>query len=209
MEIKKKFLFYILIVFVLVNFSAYGNEIKTIAIVNNTTITTYDLFKKVEAIKILTKKKITISHQNYILDQLIENEIKKIEIDKNKINIANNIIKKISDEKILSYKLENPPNFLKQYIFYETKLENEWNKLINIKFSNKLSLNTNEIESVIKSKNLSDSEVENLILIQKNRKLNSISKSYFNSIKRNAFVKKLLWNQFVFFWQILMVLMKK
>ena len=192
MEIKKKFLFYTLIVFVLVNFSAYGNEIKTIAIVNNTTITTYDLFKKVEAIKILTKKKITISHQNYILDQLIENEIKKIEIDKNKINIANNIIKKISDEKILSYKLENPPNFLKQYIFYETKLENEWNKLINIKFSNKLSLNTNEIESVIKSKNLSDSEVENLILIQKNRKLNSISKSYFNSIKRNAFVKKLL-----------------
>ena len=192
MKIKKKFLFYILIVFVLVNSSAYGNEIKTIAIVNNTTITTYDLFKKVEAIKILTNKKITISHQNYILDQLIENQIKKIEIDKNKINIANNVIKKITDEKILSYKLENPPNFLKQYIFYETKLENEWNKLINIKFSNKLSLNTNEIESVIKSKNLSDSEVEKLILIQKSRKLNSISKSYFNSIKRNVFVKKLL-----------------
>ena len=48
---------------------------------------------------------------------------------------------------------------------------------------------TNEIEEIMKSKNINDKNMDQITVIEKNKKLNVFSKVYFNEIKKKYFIQ--------------------
>ena len=60
-----------------------------------------------------------------------------------------------------------------------------------MKYSQQLYVNTDEINQIIKSKNLKEEDREKIISIEKNKKLNIYSKTFFNQIKVKYLIKYL------------------
>ena len=165
-------------------------EIKILATVNNQAISNYDLFIEVKSQELLNNRTINKSQYRQILKQMIdevirESEIKKnnISADKKAVNVKiNEILSKFSDE----IKLDD---HIKSNI--KSKIENsiKWNNLILIKFRNKIEINTSEIDQIIKSKGLNEQEKDRITMLEKNKKLQVFSKTYFNEVKKKYFVK--------------------
>ena len=66
-----------------------------------------------------------------------------------------------------------------------------WNRLITILFSRKLEINMNELEENIKNKNIDIEKKEEMIRIEKTKKINIISKTFYNEIKRKYLIKNI------------------
>ena len=66
-----------------------------------------------------------------------------------------------------------------------------WNKLITILFSRKLEINMNELEENIKNKNIDIKNKEKLIKIEKTKKINIISNTFYNEVKRKYLIKNI------------------
>ena len=179
-------LFFILFSFV----ETKSLEIKVLATVNNQAISNYDLFVEIKLQELLNKKPINKSQHRQILQQMIDETIRESEVKKNSISAdkkavnvkTNEILSKFSDE----IKLNDQIKFN-----ITSKIENsiKWNNLILNKFRNKIQINTNEIDQIIKSKDLNEQELERVTLIEKNKKLQVFSKTYFNEIKKKYFIK--------------------
>jgi len=165
-------------------------EIRTLAVINDESISSYDLEKSIKALEEMSQKKIEKQKYSLILDNLISNKIKSIEINKNKINIDNKIINNQLYEKYPSINKAKISKNLKDYLFNDIKINYAWNILLNRKFSNQLAVNTNEIREILKTRNIPDDKKDDLITIEKNKKLVIISKIYFNKISSGMYVEK-------------------
>ena len=165
-------------------------EIKSIAIVNNYSISNYDLIKTINILEQIKNEKIMKKEYNSILEKLINDKIKIIEIEKNNIEVDNEIINKQLIEKFPNINDSNVSKELRNYLFNDLKMNYQWNILLNRKFSNKLTVNLNEIEEVMKTRNIPDDKKNSFILMEKNKKLVSVSNSYFNEVSSSTYVER-------------------
>ena len=76
-------------------------------------------------------------------------------------------------------------------MFNKVEINMRWNKLITILFSRKLEINMNELEENIKNKNIDIKNKEKLIKIEKTKKINIISNTFYNEVKRKYLIKNI------------------
>lgn len=167
-------------------------EIKNLASINNETITNIDLLQEIKIREILENAKITKSDHAFILQQMIGDKIKKIETDYNKIKISNTLLINQKYNQIQNTKLKEKkvsPSFKKAIII---KIENnyKWNQLISLKYKSKLAINVDEVDEIMKSKKIPEDKRDQIIEIEKSKKLNIFSKTHFNKIKKKYLVRK-------------------
>lgn len=147
-----------------------------------------------------TANKNMIGLNNYLLQNLINRKIKEIEIRKTKIEIseeeilanANIIYKKVynqSKETNSDQKKDDTLDSLKEVIKNNVRIELSWKRLIFLKFARSIDINVNEIEYIKEEKKLNIEQLNNLIEIEKNKKIATYESSYLNEIKNRYLVK--------------------
>jgi len=191
----KKFLFFFFII-VTTTSSVAQNKFEIIAVVNDVSITRLDLSKELTIIKILNNKQSISQDEIYIgLNNLIEEKIKKIEIEKEKLTIDKKTIDNLYYTLIQNLNLNNSnidkitSNLIKEKI----KIDKLWNELVAKKYSWKININMDEINKKIlqNKENIKDVEEtkNNLIIKEKNKKLSVYSKFYLNQLKKKTLIK--------------------
>jgi len=171
-------------------YSANANEIRSIVQVDSYSITNIDLIREITINEILKKRKLSDIEKKGLLKGLVEQKIKEIETGKNNILIDKAIVNKRVVQILSNYNLdENNHKQIKEFMFNKIEINMKWNKLITILFSKKLEINMNEIEEKIKSKNIDINKKEEMIQIEKTKKINIISSTFFNEIKRKYLIK--------------------
>ena len=191
----RKFIFFFFII-VSTSSSIAENKFEIIAIVNDISITRLDLSKELTIIKILNNKQSISQSEMYIgLNNLIEEKIKKIEIEKEKLTIDKKTIDNLYYTLIQNLNLDNSnidkitSNLIKEKI----KIDKLWNELVAKKYSWKININMDEINKKIlenkeKIKNIEETK-NNLIIQEKNKKLSVYSKFYLNQLKKKTLIK--------------------
>ena len=164
-------------------------EIKNVATVNNSSITNYDVIKRVALLEKIQNKKILVEDYYLIIQNLIDEKVKEIEIENNKIKIDMQIVKEQFNKKYPNFNKNQFDNKIKDFLIKKTQIDLQWNVLLNKKFYNKLAVNLSEINEVMKSRNISNDKKEDFILLEKNKKLVSISNNYFNLIKSKTYIE--------------------
>ena len=191
----KRFLFFFFIIVTTTN-SVAENKFEIIAVVNDVSITRLDLSKELTIIKILNNKQSISQDEIYIgLNNLIEEKIKKIEIEKEKLTIDKKTIDNLYYTLIQNLNLNNSnidkinSNLIKEKI----KIDKLWNELVAKKYSWKININMDEINKKIlqNKENIKDVEEtkNNLIIKEKNKKLSVYSKFYLNQLKKKTLIK--------------------
>ena len=191
----RKFIFFFFII-VSTSSSIAENKFEIIAIVNDISITRLDLSKELTIIKILNNKQTISQDEIYIgLNNLIEEKIKKIEIEKEKLTIDKKTINNLYYTLIQNLNLNNSnidkitSNIIKEKI----KIDKLWNELVAKKYSWKININMDEINKKIlqNKENIKDVEQtkNNLIIQEKNKKLSVYSKFYLNQLKKKTLIK--------------------
>ena len=172
--------------------SANANEIKSIVQVNNYSITNIDLIKEIRINQILKNKTFSDTEKRILLKKLIEEKVKELEVDKNNIKVSKADVNKRVTQILSNYQLDDfNQDKIKKYLFNKVEISMRWNKLIRILFSRKLEINMNEIEENIKNKNLDIKKKEEMIQIEKTKKINIISNTFYNEIKRKYLIKNI------------------
>ncbi len=189
----------LLVFFYFINNTAYSKKIEIIAKVDNDIITNIDLYKEYKLYEFISKSKLNLDLQakQRFLNSLINHQIKKSELKKYNINIKKDvIIKRIN--LILKSKNSNADQLknLNLYNFFYDRVETEmkWVELIRKMFRNRLSINTKEVENKLSEnndKNFSKQDYNNLIKLEKNKKMAVYNQTYFNEIKLNYLVNVL------------------
>ena len=170
--------------------SANANEIKSIVQVDSYSITNVDLIKEIRINQILRKRSLSDAEKKVLLKNLIEEKIKEIEVAKNNINVNKSAVDKRVTQILGNYKLDDlDQDKIKKYMFKKVEINMRWNKLITILFSKKLEVNMNEIEENIKNKNIDIGKKEEIIQIEKTKKINIISNTFYNEVKRKYLIK--------------------
>ena len=172
--------------------SANANEIKSIVQVGSYSITNIDLIKEIRINEIIKKRELNGSEKKKLLQNLIEEKIKEIELKKNNIRIDKNVVNKRVNQIIDNYQLDiNNQDKIKKYMFNKVEINMGWNRLITILFSRKLEINMNELEENIKNKNIDIKKKEEMIRAEKTKKINIISNTFYNEIKRKYLIKNI------------------
>lgn len=178
------------IFFLIINFNAHSIEIKPIASINSNLITSYDLYIEIQTLSIISGRKIQINEHRDIISKIIDEKIKELEtkninIERDKDQIErryNSVINKLPTE---IPHIEEIKSNIKQKIVNSVR----WNTLILSTFRNKLEINSKEVDEMMKNQNIDKKNIEEIIISQKNKKLNAISKKYFNELKRKYYIK--------------------
>ena len=172
--------------------SANANEIKSIVQVGSYSITNIDLIKEIRINEIIQKRELNESEKKNLLQSLIEEKIKEIELKKNNIKIDKNVVNKRVSQIIDNYQLDiKNQDKIKKYMFNKVEINMGWNRLIAILFSRKLEINMNELEENIKNKNIDIKKKEEMIRVEKTKKINIISNTFYNEIKRKYLIKNI------------------
>ncbi|MAJ56621.1 MAG: hypothetical protein CMI74_00895 [Candidatus Pelagibacter sp.] len=189
----------LLLLFFFINNTTYSKKIEILAKVNNDIITNIDLNKEYKLYEFISKSKLNLDLQakQRFLNTLINHQIKKSELKKFNINIKRDIIiKRIN--LILKSKNSNADELksLNLYNFFYDRVETEmkWVELIRKMFRNRLSINTKEVENKVSEnndKNFSKQDYNNLIRLEKNKKMAVYNQTFFNEIKLNYLVNVL------------------
>ncbi len=189
----------LLLLFFFINNTAYSKKIEIIAKVNNDIITNIDLYKEYRLYEFISKSKLNLDSQakQRFLNTLINHQIKKSELKKYNVNIKSDIIiKRIN--LILKSKNSNADELksLNLYNFFYDRVETEmrWVELIRKMFRNRLNINTKEVENKVSEnndKNFSKQDYNNLIRLEKNKKMAVYNQTFFNEIKLNYLVNVL------------------
>ena len=173
-------------------YSVNAEEIRSIVQVDNHSITNVDLLREIRINEILKKKQLNNSEKNILLKNLIEEKIKQIETNKNKIVVNKSDVNKRVAQVLKKFELNESNNEqIKKYIFDKIEINMKWNKLIMILFSKKLQINMNEIEEKVKNKKIDVAKKEELIQIEKTKKINIISNTFLNEVKRKYLIKNI------------------
>ena len=190
------FITLITILFAYTNTDTNATEVKNIAIINNTTITNIDLEKEIELIKILNDEKNFSYNEisNAALNNLIEETLKREEINKNNIYINLNDLNKDFNN-FINRKKNNKLTYdpFSKILYNKIKIDYEWNALIMKDYSNNIDINMDEIDKKISQLNLSkeviDKEKEKMINQEKNKKISIYSKFRLNKIKNKSLIR--------------------
>jgi len=190
-----RFLVSIILLLVIFNTKIDALEIKVLATVDQESISNYDLKLEKKILEILNKRKIFKKDENIILQRMINEKIKYIETKVKKIQINNENLEKrltiVKNQNFQNQKLtKNEKNYLKEKIATEMK----WNRLILINYKNKISINVNEVNELIKKNQIKENQKEKFILMEKNKKLNILSKTHFNEVKNKYYIKIYQWS---------------
>lgn len=181
-----------IIFFIIFTLSSNCFEIRSLVRINNENISNYDLYKEIKLIEKLENRKVSDSEKKVILKNIINLKVKKIELDDRKIEINDLLLKKKANLILnKNYKTITLDEEMKNLFIEKIKIQERWNTLIIKEFKNKLEINLNEINEIINSKNLAEENKEKLINLQKNKKINLLSQTFFNQIK-NKFLIKIL-----------------
>jgi hypothetical protein len=197
----KKILVYIFLLLITNAHSEDTKKITLVAKVNNFGISNIDLQEEIQIMKNLntnlnnTDKQIL---EKIAIQSLIDDVLKRQEIDENDIKLSNSMFTKEHEQLIASIEKTGViiDTNIKKKIFLKVKLNNEWNQLINQKYRWNVNVNINEIEDRLKdTKNISTDEKElqelknKLINIEKNKKLEVFSKIHLGKIKKQSLIK--------------------
>ena len=189
-KIKKNFCIFFFIFSLIAAVQGQENY-KIIATINNQSITEFDLLNEIKVIKIINNSQINTNKISDIaLKNLIEEKIKLEEIKNNKFNFDQKTINEyyqifLNNSKIDVKKINKEfENLIKEKIEIDTK----WNQLILKKYAWKLNINLMEIEKNFNN-NLNAVKKEELIEIEKNKKLKVFSNYHLNIIKKNTLIK--------------------
>lgn len=185
----------IIIFFFLTKFAYAETKIIKIASVNETLITNIDLQNEIIVNKLLFGENLK-NIEEFSLNNLIDQAIKQSEIKKNNIKVNINLIENEYKKITNSYKLsEKITSKIKDKIFEKIKIEAEWNTLISQIYGWKTNINLSEINEIILNKNnknsgdISISEKEKLIELEKNKKFKVYSTNHLDEKKKIALIK--------------------
>jgi len=174
-------------------------EIFTVATVNHTIITNLDIKHEIRLLKILNKDLIDKikNVDEFAISSLIEDSLKKEEIKKYNIEAEKKNLNQQYYEIFNQLKIDRNtlPNNINDKILDRIKRDIEWNILISKLYTWKVNVNLNEIEEVLKStnKDLETNEYiskkEQIIINEKNKKLQIYSQNHLNNLKKNSIIK--------------------
>ena len=196
----KKLFFFLFFFISTISFAEDIKKVVLLAKVNNIGISNFDVVEEIEIIKILSNNFTQIDQNigKIAMQNLIEDALKKQEIEESNIAIEPSDYTKNFETLILNIQKANIPitDNLKNKIFKKIKLNSEWNQLINQKYRWNVNVNINEIEDRLKdTKNIPTDgkelqELKNkLINIEKNKKLEVFSKIHLSKIKKQSLIK--------------------
>ena len=191
--IKIKLSFILFFFLIVLNFEAKSLEIKLLAKLNNYSITNIDLYNEINFIKSVEKKEVARNQYQSLLSEIINEKIREIETkeiplnnqDKNKITKQ---LKSIMNEISRNDKSFNPAS-IKKEIYKKLEVKYKWEKMVFTKFKNKIEINLNEINLLINNYKEQKISKESLIEIERKKKLQLVSKSYFAQIKNKYLIK--------------------
>jgi hypothetical protein len=175
----------LIILFFIFSHKVLSTDIIIIASINNKSITNYDLFLEQKANNILEGNDKEYN-KKYYLQKKINDQIKLLELEEIS-NISYNLAVRQANEFLKKSKLEITEE-IKKYIIDKIALQIEWDRYITKNFIKKLEVNLSEINYISKSKNLSENETKKLIDLEKRKKLNLISTTRFNEIKKKYLI---------------------
>lgn len=198
LNIKKKIIKIFLSIFFFSIFVSISHsiQIKNLISINNLVITNVDFANELQFNRImLNKSEFNKIEQNLIFESLIKEKIKELEIKEEKIKISDNQINKRVEQIIQQLKNtnkenENKINFIKEKLKEKIYIQSAWDELIFKKFSRNLNVNLSEINERAKTKKIEKDKIENLIQIEKQKKIVSNSETYYNEIKQKYFLKR-------------------
>ena len=189
--IKKIFIFYLII-----NFfnSANANSYKILVTIDNYPITQIDLDNEIKILSILNKKDLSDQQINIALNNLIEEIIKKKEINNENLTINDNLINNhfLQLSKNLNLNISYIDKNLIFLIKEKIKIDKLWNDLIVRKYGWKINININEINQKLKLKyneNYSNQIKDNFVLEEKNKKLFVYSRYHLSKLKEQSMIK--------------------
>ena len=201
---KKKIFIFIGLILFFYNSPSKSVTNNVIATIDNSIITELDLKKEIEYIKFINKSEIDNNSEKVrrnIIETLIDRKIKKIEIDKAKIEITEKEIENYTYNYLINYKINdeilnsffNAQQIEKNYLKNLIIVEMGWTKLIREIYESRININITEINEEIKkeSKNSEDSEkLKNQIInIEKNKVLNKFGISHLEKSKKKYLIK--------------------
>ena len=138
------------------------------------------------------KRSLSDAEKKILLKNLIKEKIKEIEVVKKNISVNKSNVDKRVAQILSNYKLDDlNQDKIKEYMFKKVEINMKWNKLVTILFSKKLEINMNEIEENIKNKNIDIKKKEEMIQIEKTKKINIISNTFYNEVKRKYLIKNI------------------
>ena len=189
--IKKIFIFYLIINFFnCVNANTY----KILVTIDNYPITQIDLDNEIKILSILNKKDLSDQQINIALNNLIEEIIKKKEINNENLIINDSLIN--SQFLQLSKNLNLNTSYINENLIFlikeKIKIDKLWNDLIVKKYGWKINININEINQKLKIKykeNYSNQIKDNFILEEKNKKLSVYSRYHLSKLKEKTMIK--------------------
>ena len=189
--IKKIFIFYLII-----NFfnSANANSYKILVTIDNYPITQIDLDNEIKILSILNKKDLSDQQINIALNNLIEEIIKKKEINNENLTINDSLINNhfLQLSKNLNLNISYIDKNLIFLIKEKIKIDKLWNDLIARKYGWKINININEINQKLKLKykeNYSNQIKDNFVLEEKNKKLSVYSRYHLSKLKEQSMIK--------------------
>ena len=201
---KKKIFIFISLILFFYNSPSKSVTNNVIATIDNSIITELDLKKEIEYIKFINKSEIDSNSEKVrrnIIETLIDRKIKKIEIDKAKIEITEKEMENYTYNYLINYKINdeilnsffNTQQIEKNYLKNLIIVEMGWTKLIREIYESRININITEINEEVKkeSKNSEDSEkIKNQIInLEKNKVLNKFSTTHLEKSKKKYLIK--------------------
>ncbi len=182
---RKVFLFSVTIFFQLILSNISFSKVNIIATVNNEIITSYDLKKESNYLKILNpklekleKNKITILAKESLVKEIIKkNELLKFIDLKEKNNLADQYFKDILLRLGYKNEIEFNNNLIKydsytlEEVKFKSKIEIYWNDLIFNKYNNELNIDTEKLKKKIERMDVSNEKeifLSEIVLKKKN-----------------------------------------
>jgi hypothetical protein len=175
-------------------------KLTLVARVNNEIITSIDISNEIAVIRLLNKNvdPNSPSVKQAALENAINEILKTSEIKKNNIETSNkNRIDQQYAELLKKITQDNPSisKNIKVKIYNKMQLDYEWNALIAKKYSWKVNINMNEVDQKLentKEKTGDQSKLlaikEDLITIEKNKKLSIYSDNHLEQIKKRSLI---------------------
>lgn len=201
MIFKPRKLFFILYFLLIQNDYSNALNIKSLARVNDKIITSEDLKKEKAVLNFINNKPINSENfEEVALNNLIELNIKEIEINNEKtlvteIDSKEFLIKTLeqNNKSLEILKIQFGNEIYVKYFIKRIQIELSWNKLILKKFSYLININMDEILEKNKFKNnkINDNDIQRQVIIEKNKKLEALSETYFNEIKSKSLIQRL------------------
>lgn len=195
----KKFLF---IIFFFITSNLYSEQKLTlVASVNNFIITNLDISNEIALLKVLNNNsRIDDDQEKQVaLENMINEILKDTEIKAKNIKLNNKELMDRRYNELLQKITENNKPIsadMKGKIYQKIKLDYGWNELIRQQYSWMISVNMNEINAQldkIKKENTDPNKFitikEELIMTEKNKKMNTYSIIHMEKIKKKSLIK--------------------